>query len=822
TKFRKNDFEFGDVLGEGAFGQVRLCSSKNTDRKYAVKILKMDQLIKAKQTKYVKSERDILQLCDHPNICKLFYTFADEKKLYFVMELISGGELFSVLRKLPMVRFNVAQFYAAELLEAILFIHEKNIVHRDLKPENLLLSSDGHLKLVDFGIAKVIESDTMNTICGTVEYLSPELVTSSSYGKGVDWWAYGCILYELHVGNSPFFSTSMAVTCQKIKDREIYWPPDLHKDAKDLIDKLLTKDLNQRLGCGPDRGKSIRNHSYFEGINFNDLCKRKPPIVPEETGNEISGVGFKLSADNDMLSIDNEMTIMHSNVMVPEMRSIHPGSIQPPSDINPSTTDIISRSEMLRKLSEDLSRLPERKLPPTIKCNGTFNIEAGSHLFYYKRLSSNRRVSGNKIYASSPSSKDKVCNSSELSLRHIHIMATLQAPVRCISWSEKGDMIACSSSFMTNVYQTTSSSQDSMQFEFKHSKDTGSTSRYLSFSDNGKYIANDMQRDIGLLRFDNGKKYTYKNLRGHGMPITHLSWKPKSEDGLFAASGLDTCVYIWNAKKAKQLAALRGLGHESYITSLSWQKDHNSGGGRHIASGGVEGVVSIIDYSTEKVSNKIQKQGGPITGLTWRDENTLASWSYEDRSVVTIDMHSGKAIKHTVYPSSIISVEWSADGSHLVVVCRDMIRLWTYPDMKLVRTFHRDGGVEPSASASFDFESKKLAFTIGSDDVAPLVYDLSSNTMIDMIPSQLEQSEEVYHKAAITTVKWSHTKPLLATGSYDRTVRFWGCEEIVIENLDDKGTKFLERLDSHEKKLMEQNGEAENEESEYEDLSDED
>ena len=205
-KYTLTDFTIERTLGTGSFGRVHLVQSKHNQRYYAVKVLKKQQVVKMKQIEHTNDERRMLQRVKHPFLITLWGTFQDAKNLYMVMDFIEGGELFSLLRK-SQVRCNcelsvegnllltrlhqrfpnpVAKFYAAEVTLAIEYLHAQNIIYRDLKPENLLLDRHGHVKITDFGFAKDVPDITW-TLCGTPDYLAPEVVASKGYNKSVDW-----------------------------------------------------------------------------------------------------------------------------------------------------------------------------------------------------------------------------------------------------------------------------------------------------------------------------------------------------------------------------------------------------------------------------------------------------------------------------------------------------------------------------------------------------------------------------------------------------------------------------------------------------------
>jgi protein kinase A len=185
-KYTLTDFTIQRTLGTGSFGRVHLVQSKHNQRFYAVKVLKKAQVVKMKQVEHTNDERRMLQQVKHPFLITLWGTFQDSKNLYMVMDFVEGGELFSLLRKSQRFPNPVAKFYAAEVTLALDYLHSHNIIYRDLKPENLLLDRHGHLKITDFGFAKEVPDITW-TLCGTPDYLAPEVVASKGYNKSVDW-----------------------------------------------------------------------------------------------------------------------------------------------------------------------------------------------------------------------------------------------------------------------------------------------------------------------------------------------------------------------------------------------------------------------------------------------------------------------------------------------------------------------------------------------------------------------------------------------------------------------------------------------------------
>lgn len=204
-RYKLSDFEVLRTLGTGSFGRVHLARSVHNQRFYAIKVLRKQHLVRMKQVEHVNNEREVLSLVRHPFLVNLWGTFQDPTFLYLVMDFVPGGELFTLLRSSRRFPQPVAKFYIAEVALAIDFLHSNDIIYRDLKPENILLGADGHLKLIDFGFAKHTKERCW-TLCGTPDYLAPEVISSKGYNKSVDWWALGVLLFEMLAGYPPFYT----------------------------------------------------------------------------------------------------------------------------------------------------------------------------------------------------------------------------------------------------------------------------------------------------------------------------------------------------------------------------------------------------------------------------------------------------------------------------------------------------------------------------------------------------------------------------------------------------------------------------------------
>ena len=284
-KLTFHDFIKLKVLGKGSFGEVLLVKLKANNKYYAMKILIKKQVKLRHQEAHTKAERDLMVKINCPFIVNIKFAFQDEYKLYIITEFMQGGEMFFHLHKEKKFSNEKARFYIIEIILAIEFLHKHNMLYRDLKPENIMVDSNGHIKLTDFGLSKMFTKtkEKAFTICGTPQYLAPEILSDDGYDNSVDWWSLGCVMYEMLVGKAPFKIPKGSYLSADLYKKKISIPEYVTPEAKDLISKLLIPNPKNRLGYGKDGAQKIKDHPYFEGINWQDAWDRKlePPLVPQ-------------------------------------------------------------------------------------------------------------------------------------------------------------------------------------------------------------------------------------------------------------------------------------------------------------------------------------------------------------------------------------------------------------------------------------------------------------------------------------------------------------------------------------------------------------
>lgn len=287
-KLTIDDFHLLTLVGKGSFGKVMQVQKKDTGRIYAIKTIRKAKIISRSEVTHTLAERSVLAQINNPFIVPLKFSFQSPEKLYFVLAFVNGGELFFHLSKEGRFDINRSRFYTAELLCALECLHGFNVVYRDLKPENILLDYQGHIALCDFGLCKLEmkDEDSTNTFVGTPEYLAPELLKGEGYGKTVDWWTLGVLLYEMLTGLPPFYDENTNEMYRKILTAPLNFPgyDVVPPAARDLLTKLLDRDPAKRLGV--NGSTEIKSHPFFHGIDWKKLLQRKyePTFKPHVVG----------------------------------------------------------------------------------------------------------------------------------------------------------------------------------------------------------------------------------------------------------------------------------------------------------------------------------------------------------------------------------------------------------------------------------------------------------------------------------------------------------------------------------------------------------
>jgi len=306
SKVEMQDLDFVKVIGKGGFGVVKMVEHRKSGARFALKAVQKRGIVEHGEQESLSRERSILAEVDHPFIVKFVRSYKLSSYVYFLQEIISGGELLDVLDKLGLLTHEQANFYTGCIVLALEFLHARRIAYLDLKAENLLVDHQGYLKLIDFGIAQRITSARVHGAKGTPTYMAPEMVRSKGYNTAADLWSLGVNLYEFVVGYVPFGHDCKTIgeIAKEVAYAKLQFPPwfipsqvPFAKETRELIEGLLIREPSQRLGASFSGFNSLKNHAFFKGFSWDDLQGRhkrlQPPYIPEAESyaedNESSG-----------------------------------------------------------------------------------------------------------------------------------------------------------------------------------------------------------------------------------------------------------------------------------------------------------------------------------------------------------------------------------------------------------------------------------------------------------------------------------------------------------------------------------------------------
>lgn len=370
----ESDFQTIKLISNGAYGAVYLVRHREMRQRFAMKKINKQNLILRNQIQQAFVERDILTFAENPFVVSMFCSFETRRHLCMVMEYVEGGDCATLLKNIGALPVEMARMYFAETVLALEYIHNYGIVHRDLKPDNLLITSMGHIKLTDFGLSKMglmnlttnlyeghIEKDAREfldkQVCGTPEYIAPEVILRQGYGKPVDWWAMGIILYEFLVGCVPFFGDTPEELFGQVITDDIEWPVGdeaLPSEAQSLISALLQTNPLERLGTGG--AFEVKQHSFFSGLDWNGLLRQKAEFIPHlESEEDTSYFDTRSERYQHINSYDEDDTNDDEPVEIRQFSSCSPrfskvySSMEHLSQLEPKTPVVTRREHKGRR-----------------------------------------------------------------------------------------------------------------------------------------------------------------------------------------------------------------------------------------------------------------------------------------------------------------------------------------------------------------------------------------------------------------------------------------------------------------------------------------
>ncbi|KAF2735464.1 hypothetical protein EJ04DRAFT_194884 [Polyplosphaeria fusca] len=388
-------FNFLAVLGKGNFGKVMLAETKSTKQLYAIKVLKKEFIIENDEVESTRSEKRVFLIANkerHPFLLSLHACFQTETRVYFVMEYISGGDLMLHIQR-GQFGTKRAQFYAAEVCLALKYFHENGVIYRDLKLDNILLTLDGHIKIADYGLCKeeMWFGSTTSTFCGTPEFMAPEILLDKKYGRAVDWWAFGVLIYQMLLQQSPFRGEDEDEIYDAILADEPLYPIHMPRDSVSILQKLLTREPELRLGSGPTDAQEIMSHAFFRSINWDDVYhKRIPaPFIPQ-----ITSATDTSNFDTEFTSVTPVLTPVQSGMLPPRLtRNFLANILSSPLASHARRVPrllVFCRFQLSNKKGTSLPSFPSIALPPR-PFPLTFPSDTPGNMF------SKRSKSGNQL-----------------------------------------------------------------------------------------------------------------------------------------------------------------------------------------------------------------------------------------------------------------------------------------------------------------------------------------------------------------------------------------------------------------------------------------